>query len=130
MRYLTLSEILDLHALVLERSGGAQGVRDQNGLESAVAQPEMTFGGVDLYPTLVEKAAALGFSLVMNHPFLDGNKRVGHAAIETFLVLNRHEINADLDEQERVVLRLAAGDFGRPELTEWLRAHIVPCESA
>ena len=74
----------------------------------------------------MEKAAALGFSLVMNHPFLDGNKRVGHAAVETFLVLNGHEIDAKADEQEQVVLRLAAGAFGRQDLTEWLRVHIVP----
>ena len=60
----------------------------------------MSFGGTELYPTLVEKAAALGFSLIKNHPFVDGNKRVGHAAMETFLVLNGHEIDAPVPEQE------------------------------
>lgn len=58
----------------------------------AVAQPRMTFGGEDLYPTIIEKASALGFSLINNHPFIDGNKRLGHAAIETFLVLNGFEV--------------------------------------
>jgi prophage maintenance system killer protein len=73
----------------------------------------MTFGGDDLYPTVVEKAAALGFLPVMNHPFVDGNKRIGHAAMETFLVLNGYEIAASADEQERVVLDLTAGHLER-----------------
>ncbi len=124
MRYLTLTEVQDLHAFVLAQSGGAAGVRDAGGLTSAVAQPAMTFGGVDLYPTLVEKAAALAFSLINNHPFVDGNKRVGHAAMETFLVLNGHEINATVDEQEAIILQVAAGALKRPEFVEWLRAHV------
>jgi death-on-curing protein len=86
MRFLTLIEVLELHRRVIEQSGGAFGIRDIGLLESAIAQPRMTFGGEDLYPSLLEKAAALGFSIIMNHPFVDGNKRTGHAAIETFLV--------------------------------------------
>ncbi len=125
MRYLTLTEVLDLHRLVLEQSGGMAGVRDMSALESVVAQPEMTFEGEELYPTIAEKASALAFSLVMNHPFVDGNKRVGHAAMETFLVLNGHELNAPVDEQEQVILQLAASTIGRSEFTEWARAHLV-----
>lgn len=125
MRYVTLSEVLELHRLALEQSGGASGVRDQGGLESALAQPMMTFGGQDLYPTLVEKAAALCFSLVLNPPFVDGNKRVGHFAMETLLVLNGKEIAAGVEEQEKVILHLAAGQIEREAFTEWLRAHIV-----
>jgi death on curing protein len=90
-------------------------------LESAIAQPRMTFGGEELYPSLLEKAAALGFSIIMNHPFVDGNKRTGHAATETFLVLNRMEINASVDEQERVVLEIASGELGREAFVEWLQ---------
>jgi death on curing protein len=67
----------------------------------------MTFGGEDLYPSLLEKAAALGFSIIMNHPFVDEHKRTGHAAMETFLVLNGMEINASVDEQECLVLAIA-----------------------
>jgi death-on-curing protein len=125
MRYLTLTEVLELHRLALEQSGGAEGVRDQSALESAVAQPQMTFGGEELYPTLADKAAALGFSLVRNHAFVDGNKRIGHAAMETFLVLNGHELNASVDEQEQVILQLAAGTLGRPAFTEWVRTHTI-----
>ena len=73
----------------------------------------MTFGGEDLYPTLVDKAAALGFSLILNHPFLDGNKRIGHAVMEVFLILNGYEISATVDEQEQVILALAAGRMSR-----------------
>jgi death on curing protein len=125
MRFLTLDEVLELHRLAIERSGGSAGVRDQGLLESAVAQPEMAFGGQELYPTLADKAAALGHSLVMNHPFVDGNKRVGHAAMETFLILNGHEIAADVDEQERVVLGVAAGTISREDFTAWARSHLV-----
>ena len=79
IRYLTLEEVLELHRLALAQAGGLAGVRDLGALDSALAQPQMAFGGQELYPSLREKAAALGFSLVCNHPFVDGNKRVGHA---------------------------------------------------
>src|SRR6478609_3351817 len=113
MRYLTLSEVLELHRLILEQAGGAGGVRDLSVVESALAQPQMTFAGEELYPTVIEKASALAFSLIMNHPFVDGNKRVGHAAMETFLLLNGWELGAGVDEQEQVILRLAAGEMSR-----------------
>lgn len=121
IRYLGLIEILELHRKILEQSGGALGIRDVGLLESAVAQPRMTFGGEDLYPSLLEKAAALGFSIIMNHPFVDGNKRTGHAAAEIFLVLNGMKINASVDEQERLVLAIAAGELGREAFVGWLQ---------
>jgi len=124
IRYLTLNEILDLHCLILKQSGGAAGVRDLGSLESAIAQPMMTFGGEDLYPMLADKAAALGLSLVMNHPFIDGNKRTGHAAMETFLVMNELEISASVDEQESVILSLAAGSLDREKFTTWLASRV------
>jgi death-on-curing protein len=126
MRYLTLSEVLNLYSQIMERSGGAVGIRDMGALESALAQPHMTFGGQDLYPTLGEKAAALGYSLIMNHPFVDGNKRTGHAAVEVFLLLNGFEIRAAVDEQEQLILHMAAGETARTEFSAWLRAHIQP----
>jgi len=84
----------------------------------------MTFGDEDLYPTLVDKAAALGLSIVMNHPFLDGNKRTGHAVMETFLVLNEMEINVSVDEQEQVILALASGNLKREQFVEWLKQNV------
>ena len=124
MRYLTLAEVVELHRRLLEMTGGAPGVRDLGALESAVAQPRATFEGADLYPTLLEKAAALCFSLVQDHPFVDGNKRVGHAAMETLLVLNGAEIDATTAEQEQLMLELAAGRIGRSQLTDWLGQHL------
>ena len=82
----------------------------------AVAQPQMTFGGDDLYPSLEQKAAALCFSRVANHPVVDGNKRVAHAAMETFLMLNGSELDAPTAEQERMMLSLAAGQTSRDTL--------------
>jgi len=128
MRYLRLAEVAELHRLVIEATGGLHGIRDLGALDAAVAQPRMSFGGEDLYPTPVEKAAAVCFSLVQNHPFLDGNKRVGHAAMETFLVLNGLEIDAPPDEQERLILSLASGEIGRSAFVEWLEAHVKPRE--
>ena len=124
IRYLTLAEVIELHSGILEQSAGSGGIRDMGALESAIAQPRMTFGGTELYPTIIEKASALGFSIVMNHPFVDGNKRAGHAAMETFLVLNRLEIKAVVDEQERVILALAAGELERDAFTDWLRKSV------
>ena len=125
MRYLTLNEVLEVHRQVIAQSGGAEGLMHLPALESALAQPQMTFGGEDLYPTLVDKAAALGYALIKNHPFLDGNKRTGHAAMEVFLVLNGYEIRAAVDEQEHVMLQVAASERESEEFTTWLRTHVV-----
>lgn len=101
------------------------GILNLGALESALAQPRITFGGSELYPSVVEKAAALGYLLIQNHPFLDGNKRTGHAAMEVFLLLNGFEIQASVDEQERIVLQLASGELDREAFTRWLREHVA-----
>jgi death-on-curing protein len=118
-----------LHRRVAAQSGGAAGVRDLAALESALAQPRATFGGAELYPTLAAKAAALGFSLVANHPFVpfvDGNKRVGHAALETLLVLHGYELAAPVEDAERVMLAVASGALTRDEFTQWVAGAVVP----
>lgn len=119
-----LFEILELHDQIITISDGIKGIRDIRLLESAVNQPRITFDQRDLYPDVVTKAAALCYSLIMNHPFIDGNKRVGHAAMETFLILNGFEIKASIDEQERIILDLAAGKLDREAFTNWLNNHI------
>lgn len=126
MRYLTLGEVVALHRAVIESTGGATGLRDLPALESAIAQPRATFDDVDLHPTVTGKAAALAYSLALNHPFVDGNKRVAHAAMEVFLALNGVELRAGLDEQETLFLNLAAGQSSRPELENWLEQHTTP----
>ena len=125
MRYPSLSEVFKIHRRIIETSGGASGIRDLGAIESSVAQPRATFGGRDLYPTAIEKAGSLCFSLISNHGFLDGNKRVGHAAMEVFLYLNGYEFDVSTDEQEEIILGVAAGKIDRSNLTAWIRQNIV-----
>ncbi len=126
MRYLTIEQVIELHRLLIHQSGGIGGLRDRNALESALAQPMMTFDGKDLYPALTSKAGALAHALIQNHPFLDGNKRIGHASMEVFLVMNGKELNASIDEQENLILAVASGKISRSELIDWVEEHLVP----
>jgi len=125
MKSLTTDQVVRLQELVIAQSGGLPGVKNIGMVDSAVAQPKMTFGGDELYPSLAEKAAALAFSLARNHGFEDGNKRIAHAAMETFLVLNQHELSASVDEQESIILQLATGHLGREKFTAWVKQNIV-----
>ena len=119
--YLSLEQVLDLHRIQLQRFGGAAGLRDRGLLESALARPQMTFGGEDLYPDIPAKAGALLHSLVANHPFVDGNKRVGaHAGI---LLLLANDVEPAFSPSELVDITLAAarGEVGAEALAIWLR---------
>lgn len=129
-RSLTLPEVLSLYERALAVGGGTSAIRDLGALESALAQPRATYAGEDLYPSLAEKAVALGFSLVLNHPFVDGNKRIGHAALEVFLVLNGFELAASVDEAERMILGVAEGIISREAFVQFVRAYLVPFPSA
>jgi death-on-curing protein len=126
IRYLTLAEVIELHDRIISTTGGGTGLRDLGALESALAQPRQTFGGEDLYASLPAKATALGFSLIMNHPFVDGNKRIGHAAMDAFLMLNGFEIRATVDDAEAEILAVAAGERKRDELLSWIERRVVP----
>lgn len=129
MRYLSLAEVLELHRRIALLAGGPTIVRDFGAVESAVAQPRTAFAGEDLYPDLAAKATALAFSLISNHPFVDGNKRVGHAALETFLILNGFELHASVEASEQMMLDVAAGRADRDTLLAWVRQHIAPSAS-
>ena len=124
IRSVSIAEILETYQRIMQQTGGLVAIRDFGALESALAQPYMTFGGNELYPSLAEKAAALGFSLIQNHPFADGNKRTGHAAMAMFLKVNGYNINASIDEQTEIILSVAAGKLSRDEFTKWLSNHI------
>jgi len=124
MKYITLNEVIELHDYLIAQFGGSSGIRDKGALESALAQPRATFGGIDLYPTLVEKAISLGFSLIQNHAFVDGNKRIGHLAMEIFLRMNGYKINAPINEQENIILQVASSKLGRDEFKHWLEEHL------
>ncbi|MFY9256762.1 MAG: type II toxin-antitoxin system death-on-curing family toxin [Fuerstiella sp.] len=125
MQYLQWEHLIRLHQRIVEESGGSAGIRDKGLAESALAQPLAAFGGQELYPSLIEKAAALCYSLVSNHPFVDGNKRIGHGAMETFLAINGFVLAAEASEAETTILNLAAGQLSREELTEWVRVNVV-----
>lgn len=126
MRSITIAEILETYQRIMQQTGGLVAIRDFGALESALAQPYMTFSGNELYPSLAEKAAALGFSLIQNHPFADGNKRIGHAAMAMFLAINGYKIEASIDEQTEIILSVAAGKISREEFTEWLASNTKP----
>lgn len=126
MNYLSYEEVLQIHQYAINTSGGSSGIRDEGLLESAINQPRQSYGGVDLYVTITAKAASLGFSLIKNHAFVDGNKRVGYAAVEVFLMRNGYEIEGFVDDQEAMVLQLAAGELSFEEFEVWLIRHIVP----
>jgi len=125
MRYLGLTEVIWLHDRLIQTSGGTPGIRDLGQVEAALAQPAATFDGADLYPDLVAKAAALCFGLVRGHAFVDGNKRIGHAAMEMFLLLNGVRLEAEVDDQERLILALAEGSLSREDVEAWIRAHVT-----
>ena len=125
MKYLNVKQVLKIHARSIEKFGGDPTVRDLGMLESAVAQPRASFGGKSLYPSLADKATALAYSLVMNHPFADGNKRTGYGAMMQFLSRNGYTISGPLAEHESAFLRLAAGELDREAFLVWVRDRIV-----
>ncbi len=122
--YLGLEQIVELHSFQIERYGGATGLRDRGALEAAVARPQATFGGEDLYPDLADKAAALMHSLVMNHAFVDGNKRVGVHATLLFLLANDVELDLGPDELTETVLAVAKGELGAEAVAIWIRQRL------
>jgi death on curing protein len=124
--YLDISDIMQIHADVIEDSGGGSGIKEIDGVESAVAAPQTSYFGEAQYPSMAEKAAILGFILITRHPFVDGNKRVGHSAMAHFLYMNGYEITADDDEQEAIILSVAAGTMTQEAFAAWLQSKITP----
>jgi death-on-curing protein len=123
--FLTLDEVLALHADQIERYGGSPGLRDLALLESALGAPRATFGRQLLHGSAAEIAAAYLFHLVRNHPFVDGNKRAGLAAALAFLGLNGLWLEADPDGLAELVLRVARGEASKAEVAEFIRAHAL-----
>lgn len=117
--FLSTDVLLKIHRRVIEEFGGDAGLRDRGLLESAVAMPQSTFGGVDLHVGLADKAAAYHFHLCANHPFMDGNKRVAVAAAEVFLLINGYELSASDREIEELTQGLAAGRLSKDQVIEF-----------
>jgi death-on-curing protein len=112
-----------LHADLIERYGGRHGLRDPGLLSSALAQPKMTAGGRHLHRTLFDKAAAYGYHLARNHPFVDGNKRIAFVVMDIFLQANGWQIDAPEEEAFTMTSQLAAGSLSRAALAKWLKTH-------
>lgn len=120
---LTTKQVISLHSSLIEATGGTDGVRDMGLLESALEAPFQTFDGKDLYPALIQKAARLGHSLISNHPFVDGNKRIGIHTMLVFLAANGVEIECAQKELIDVGLSLADGTMNAEKLLIWLSSH-------
>ena len=122
---ITVERAILIHDEVLRQDGGAHGLRDRNGLESAIARPYQTFGAEELYPTCFEKAAAIGESAVMNHPFLDGNKRTGLSLMIALLGEGGYSVKGTDDELYDFVVRISTGELAFDSIVAWLKAHTV-----
>ena len=112
-----------LHEQLICETGGSTGIRDDGLLESALAAPFQSFSGTDVFPSLQQKAARLAYGLVSNHPFIDGNKRIGAHAMLVFLELNGIELNHTSEELSEIILKLAAGDADLQSLLSWILEH-------
>ena len=123
MRYVTLGEVVELHRRLIQTTGGAAGIRDSarwNSQSPSRRPPSMVVTCIRRSMRRPRRSVGPSF----RHPFIDGNKRVGHAAMETFFVLNGSEMDASVDVQERVMLDLAAGQLDHRDLTDWIRQHL------
>ncbi len=123
MIIISKSQILSLHENLIDKFGGIHGIRDENLLDSAIFAPFQTFGGQDLFPTLTEKAARLGYGLAKNHPFLDGNKRIGAHAMIVFLRANGINLNCGDDDLINEILGVADNSVAYEDFLNWLEAH-------
>lgn len=123
MNYLYPKQVLYLYQQIIRQSGGTIGLRDEGLLESAVYRPQASFGGRDLYPDLFSKTAALGHSLISNHPFVDGNKRVGFEAMRLMLRLNGYDLRASLGAKFEFVMDVAKGRLSEQAMADWLKQH-------
>lgn len=124
MKILSKRQILMLHTALIAQTGGIDGVRDEGLLDSAINAPFQTFEEQDLYPTVLEKAARLGFGLISNHPFLDGNKRIGAHAMLTFMGVNQINLCCTDEELISLILQVASGRLDYDGMLEWLKSHL------
>jgi death on curing protein len=125
VKYLTAEQVLFIHSRLIDRTGGRHGIRDLGLLQSAVARPAASFGGEDLYPDIVHKAASFLESLIRNHPFVDGKKRTAITATALLLEQNGCRFQASPEELERFTLRMAAGKETLIQAIQWLKRNVT-----
>ena len=123
MIVLSKKQIIMLHHQLILETGGTDGIRDEGLLESALEAPFQSFDSIELYPSVQQKAARLGYGLVKNHAFLDGNKRIGAHAVLVFLALNKIDLDYTQDELSSIILKIAAGDVGCDDFLKWIIQH-------
>jgi len=112
--------VQNLHEVLIKRFGGGSGIRDMGALQAAIARPYATFGEIDLYPTAIDKASAILESILINHPFIDGNKRTGYALMRLHLLKAGLDITANQDEKYAMVISVSTGEFRFDEIKQWL----------
>lgn len=123
MIVLSKEQILFLHSQLISETGGLDGIRDEGLLDSALSAPFQAFGGIDAFPSIQQKAARLGYGLVKNHAFIDGNKRIGAHAMLVFLALNRIELDYTQEELSDTILKVAADEYSFHDLLKWIIQH-------
>lgn len=124
MIWITADDVIQIHSLVIQRSGGMDGLRDRASLEAAVSAPMQSFGGQDLYPTTVEKIARLGYGLASNHAFVDGNKRIGAMMTQLLLKWNGFQMSLRSGELADMFIAIADGTAEESDLLAWIQRHL------
>jgi death-on-curing protein len=119
-----VKDAIRIHEVLIDRFGGSQGIRDITLLESALSRPFQTFDKKDLYPTPIEKAAALIESILINHPFIDGNKRLGYVLMRLLLLDYGFDISASQNEKFDFVITIAKGDYHNNDIIDWIKNKI------
>lgn len=123
MIILSRDQVIALHSEMIQETGGTDGIRDEGLLDSALAAPFQSFADTGIFPSIQQKAARLGYGLVKNHAFIDGNKRIGVHAMLVFLALNKIELDYTQDELSDVFLKIAAGEISQDDLLRWIVSH-------
>ena len=121
---INIEEVLKIHEILIDKFGGKSGIRDKSSLESAISRPFQTFDKKELYPNPIEKSAALIESIIKNHPFIDGNKRLGYVLMRLLLMENGLDIEIDEESKYRFVIQIAKGDLKFDEICDWIKNNI------
>jgi death on curing protein len=121
---ISIDEVKILHQTLIENFGGSKGIRDKGALESALARPFQTFDNSELYPSVIEKAASLVESILINHPFIDGNKRTGYTLLRLYLLQNGLDIVTSSDNKYEFIINIASGAFQYDKILEWLKTYV------
>lgn len=119
-----INEVGKIHDILIEKFGGAKGIRDKGILESAINRPYQTFDGQELYPTPIDKAAAIFESIISNHPFIDGNKRIAYVLMRLVLKENKMDIDLGQDQKFEFVIKAAKGELTYDQIKTWIKINL------